>query len=291
MLTGAGASLYSPSQARIGLRTTHGNDVMTKIAQPPTPYPEINVLLYHLLTDAKEVLGEQFVGMYLYGSLASGDFDVASSDVDFVVVTEEEVGEEAIAKLRTLHERLWAGEGLGLGSKKWAAKLEGTYIGRAALRRYEEDERPHPQVNEGQFYVAPHGSDWVIQRHILREQGVVVAGPPIQRMIDRVTPDELRGAVAGVLLGWWSGILADPEQLRRTGYQPYAVLTMCRALYCFEKGEIVSKRAAAQWAMKALEARWKPLVRRALEQEADLSEEGLAETRALIRVATERAKD
>ena len=60
---------------------------MTKIAQPPTPYPEVNVLLFRLLKEVQEALGEQFIGMYLYGSLASGDFDEKSSDVDFVVVT------------------------------------------------------------------------------------------------------------------------------------------------------------------------------------------------------------
>ena len=40
---------------------------------------------------------------------------------------------------------------------------------------------------------------WPIHRHILREQGVVLAGPPPRTLIDPVQPDELREAVRGIL--------------------------------------------------------------------------------------------
>ncbi len=258
---------------------------MSKISQPPTPYADINVLLHQLLVEVQTALGENFFGMYLYGSLASGDFDEHSSDVDFVVVTRHEIAENAISKLRALHERI-AQSGL-----EWANKLEGSYIPRDALRRYHPNEAPRPQYNEGHFFVAPHESDWIIQRYILREYGVIVAGPSIKPFIDPVSPDELRGAVAGILLSWWSThILAHPDELLRQGYQPYAVLTMCRSLYCFENGAIVSKPFAARWAMEQLDARWKPLIERALMQQADLSRHALKETQALIQFTIERAK-
>lgn len=44
-----------------------------------TPYPDINAVLHTLLTSTGEVLGERFVGLYLYGSLASGGFDPETS--------------------------------------------------------------------------------------------------------------------------------------------------------------------------------------------------------------------
>ena len=258
---------------------------MAKLSQPPTPYADINVLLYQLLVEIQAALGENFFGMYLYGSLASGDFDEHSSDVDFVVVTRYEIADDLIPKLRALHERI-ADSGLA-----WAKKLEGSYIPRDALRRYNANDAPRPQYNEGQFFVAPHESDWIIQRYILREYGVTVAGPSIKPFIEPVTPEELRGAVAGILLGWWSThILAHPDELLRPGYQPYAVLTMCRSLYCFENRALVSKPFAARWAMEHLDARWKPLIERALTQQADLSLHALMETQALIQCTIECAK-
>jgi len=159
----------------------------------PTPHPAVNVVLHRLLAEAQAALGEQFAAFYLYGSLASGDFDPARSDVDFVIVTDTELPAGTVTALDGLHTRLWAS---GL---KWAAKLEGAYVPRAALRRHDPAAAPCPCLNEGRFYLAQLGSDWVIQRHVLHEQGVIVAGPPPQALIDPVSPDDLRAGVRGVL--------------------------------------------------------------------------------------------
>jgi len=225
----------------------------------PTPYPEVNAILLRLLTEAQAVLGDAFVGLYLYGSLASGDFDPHRSDIDFVVVTGDAVtrdtlSDETIQQLAALHERL-AASGL-----KWAAKLEGTYITQAALRRYNPADGPFPGINEGRFYLAHHQSDWIIQRHILREYGAVLAGPPPHTLIDLVQPDEIQQAVRGILREWWQPMLNEPSQFRSTEYQAYAVLTMCRALHALDSGTIVSKPVAARWARTTVEKRWHALI-------------------------------
>ncbi len=54
----------------------------------PTPYPDVNAVLRLLLEGAQPILGDHFIGLYLYGSLASGDFNPQTSDIDFVVVTD-----------------------------------------------------------------------------------------------------------------------------------------------------------------------------------------------------------
>ena len=41
----------------------------------PTPYPDVNSVLQHFLAQIQAILGDAFTGMYLYGSLAQGDFD------------------------------------------------------------------------------------------------------------------------------------------------------------------------------------------------------------------------
>jgi predicted nucleotidyltransferase len=138
----------------------------------PTPYPEVNTALQLLLSSVQAVLGEQFVGLYLYGSLATGDFDQDRSDIDFVVVTASELPASLIPALEEMHIRL------AENGSKWAAKLEGSYIPRQALRQYNPADPPRPQFNEGRFYLGRHESDWIIQRHLLREHGVAVAGPP-----------------------------------------------------------------------------------------------------------------
>lgn len=141
---------------------------------------------------------------------------------------------------------------LAASGSHWAKKLEGRYLPQASLRRYIRTDPARPCVNEGRFYLAAQEPDWIIQRHVLREHGVVVAGPPLAPLIDPVLPEALRGAVLGYLHEWWAPMLNNPARLRDSEYQAYAVLSMCRALHTLQYGTIVSKPVAARWAQAPL---------------------------------------
>jgi predicted nucleotidyltransferase len=224
-----------------------------------TPHQEVNSVLTILLKNVKETLREQFVGMYLYGSLASGDFDPTSSDIDFVVITKDILSDELISKLEALHEHIWS------GGSKWALKLEGSYVSKSLIRRHNLDGHPCPTVNEGKFFVDRRGSDWIIQRHVIREYGVVLEGPDPKSLIDLVTPDEIRQSVLGVLSEWWFPMLDHPNWLSDRGceYHAYAVITMCRSLHALQHGTIVSKPIAANWAQVEF-GEWSSLIQKAL---------------------------
>src|SRR5687767_10384547 len=102
---------------------------MTAVDNPRTPYPEVDALLRRLLDEVRATLGPHFVGMYLYGSLAAGDFSPESSDIDFLVVTDDDLPAGLFESLRAMHARVAA------GGSKWATELDGSYIPRRALRR------------------------------------------------------------------------------------------------------------------------------------------------------------
>ncbi len=231
------------------------------IANRPTQYPEINKVLDLLLSSASAVLGNQLVGMYLYGSLSSGDFNLETSDIDFLIVTTSSLSDKTIADLESMHHHLWKS---GL---KWASKLEGSYIPKRDIRRHDPHSGPCPTVNEGQFYLDQRGSDWIIQRHVIREQGIVLAGPDPKTLIDPVSPNDIRRAVKGVLQEWWFPMLENPIWLQKHGveYHAFAILTMCRALHSLEHGTIVSKPEAARWAQKELGEEWSQVIEQALD--------------------------
>lgn len=226
----------------------------------PTPYPDVNEVLNLLLSNAKEILGNQFVGMYLYGSLSSGDFNPETSDIDFLFVTDSSLSDETISKLEAMHEQTWA------TSLKRAGKLEGAYVPKELIRKHDSNGAPCPTVNEGKFYLDRPGSDWIIQRHVVREHGVVIEGPDPKALIDFVTPEDIRGAIMGVLNEWWFPMLEDPSWLRdhEAGYRSFAVITMCRVLHALEHGAIVSKPKAIQWARAKLDDQWKQLIDKAV---------------------------
>jgi predicted nucleotidyltransferase len=250
---------------------------METVVSFPTPYPDVNETLDLLLANVREILRDHFVGMYLYGSLATGDFDPQTSDIDFLVVTADTLPPEKITELERMHRQIWDGR------MKWADKIEGSYVHRGLIRRHDPDGAPCPTVNEGEFFVDKRGSDWIIQRHVIRECGVTLAGPDPRSLIDPVSPDAIRDAVRGVLQEWWFPMLQESSWLAERGseYHAYAILTMCRALYALEHGTILSKPAAARWAQARLDEGWCDPIARALavqqhgNREADLLSDAL----------------
>jgi len=251
----------------------------------PTPHRDVNDLLEKLLSGAQSVLENNFAGLYLYGSLASGDFDRQKSDVDFLVVTFNEISAEVIRSLKAMHENLWQSGG------KLAAKLEGSYVPLEDLQRYESSEKEYPSVNEGKFYLGRHGSDWIIQRHILREQAVVIAGASLENSINRIQPDDLRRAVAGLLNEWWSPMLETPAYIKDGEYQAYAVLTMCRALFTLEYGTIASKSSSAHWVKETLDESWTELIEQSLNWRYGEQINKLNETLNFIRYTVDTANN
>src|SRR5437879_12531973 len=95
----------------------------------PTPYADVNEALHELLVQAQTLLGSHFVGMYLSGSLALGDFNPHSSDIDLMIVTDAPLSGDLFTALQDMHARFAA------GGSPWAAKLEAVYIPAPALGR------------------------------------------------------------------------------------------------------------------------------------------------------------
>jgi predicted nucleotidyltransferase len=257
---------------------------MSSTATGPTPFPYVNSVLELLLAGLRDTLGNYFVGLYLQGSLASGDFDPGHSDIDFLVVTTEELPEKMLPALETMHHRIWDS---GL---EWAKKLEGSYMPKNSLYLYNPEDPPRPGIFEGNFLVFRHEIHWVINRHILRESGVVVYGPPLRPMIAPVTTEEIRRAVITGLLDAWTEKLDEREWLKPPGHQPYIALTCCRALYTLEHGEIMSKAVSARWAMRTLDTKWRNLIKNALAWHYGLPPGDIEMTLQMMKYTLERVK-
>ena len=226
--------------------------------QIQTPVPAIDLLLQTLVERARGILRQRYLGAYLYGSLVTGDFNPSTSDIDFMILTSELPSSEQIQALESLHQKLW------IAGDKWAEKLEGAYVPEDVIRRHVAHASPVPAVNEGRFYLAPLGSDWLFQRAVLRRPEARLDGPDLSKIIAPVQRQQLQAALREVLIGWWQPFLDHHERLDRPGYQPFAVFSMCRALHFSATGEIASKVASAQWALAELPVEWHSLIRQAL---------------------------
>jgi predicted nucleotidyltransferase len=260
----------------------------------PTLYPDVNAVLAELLPRVRAALGENFVGIYLFGSLVAGDFDPSRSDVDVLVVSDTEVSDEQFAALLAVHQELAA------SVSPWATEVEAYYLTRAALRRDDLSFGEHLKVNRGGGVLEPLHRDpgWLVQGHILRAYGVALAGPDPKTLVDPVGLDELRRAAAAGVPEWLEPLLADPSELSRPGFHTYLVLTLCRVLFTVANDAVASKQAAGRWAQSALGGRWLGLIEHALAWRKDrpetarpVSDRDEAETVELIRYTLARCRE
>ena len=255
----------------------------------PTSYPEVNTLLQELLGSVQIILGGRLIGMYLFGSLTSGDFD-QDSDIDVIVVTDAEISGDLFSALQTMHARIYAGD------SPWTIQLEVSYIPQHALRRYDPANALHPHIDRGSetFFMMQHDESWIVQRCVLRERGITLTGPTPQTLIDPVSPNDLRQAMLAILNGWPLQILEDPARIKQRGGQSYTVLTLCRILYTLQYGTVVSKPVAARWAQETQGERWRPLIERTWEGRhnpgSEASPDDVNGTLEFIRYALERGQ-
>lgn len=221
---------------------------------PLTPYTDIDGLLNSLLDRIRGTLGGKLVGIYLYGSLVTGDFDRESSDIDLFVLTSVDIDEQEFERLRETHKAVVA------EWPEWDNRVEIAYFSVAALKTLDSHRSRIAVISPGEpFHFKEAGEDWLINRWVLREKGVALFGPPPKELIEPISKEAFLHYVRVQAEEWRPYIYSVSE---RCG-QAYAILTMCRALYAYENAEQASKKEAARWAEARL-PQWATLIRQAI---------------------------
>ncbi len=199
-------------------------------------------LLDRLVEGQRRALGEGLVGSYLFGSLATGDFEPGISDVDTAAILRSDLSEEELAGLERLHARLDA------ESPAWQGRIEAVYLSSRALMTFRTGSSPAARISPGEpFHPIRVDDRWLIDWYQLRTVGVRLWGPPPGTLVPPISLEEYVDAVREHVLapGWLDGAQTQ-------GDQAYVVLTMCRGLRTCRTGEHVSKREAASWAAERM---------------------------------------
>jgi len=226
----------------------------------PTRFPELDAVLAALVDGAQRVLEDNFCAAYLHGSFATGDAD-EFSDVDFVIVSHEELTDEQQRGLQLLHRRLYA-----LASP-WAQHLEGSYIPARDLRHMDWSHRPFFFLDNGAEELVWDGHcNTAVVRRLLREHGLVLAGPDPKAIVEPVSGADLQLEARARVRDYADWAHEGPMSAWK---QPYLVLTFCRLLFTLAERRVAAKREAAEWALEMLDRRWATLIRQALADRAD----------------------
>jgi len=227
---------------------------MAMMQTNPTPYAEVNELVALLLAQIKSIFGQKLVGLYLYGSLVTGDFDPECSDIDLVAALSSDIDEQECDQLRKMH------NDFAQQHRQWDDRIEVVYLSANALQTYRSQISQIAVISPGEsLYVREAGSDWLLNWYIVREKGMTLFGPSPKLLIDPISQEEVLSTTREEAKSWREWI----KYTRRRGAQAFAILTMCRAFYTLKEGGVVSKKRAATWAEKEW-PEWSSLIQRAL---------------------------
>src|SRR5215469_13877212 len=170
-------------------------------------------------------------GLYLYGSLTTGDFSPASSDIDVLAVTECRPEGAVLDRLRALHLDL-AGRGGAYTRLNCLYVPDGTLGDPEMLHRY--------------WYV-DRFTQWqlkVMTVAELRHSGQALHGPWPPAGLAKVTTGEISTHVCDALTGYWRQLTRRPGLWLQDKWVDFALVTLARSAAVIRDGALITKSQA-----------------------------------------------
>jgi hypothetical protein len=171
------------------------------------------------------------VGLYAGGSLASGDYHPAVSDLDLVAVITARLDARKQHELRQLHETIRQGH-------PPAARLHCIYVPHGEVA---DVKAAHVMWTHGQL---AHRCLSGIARAELLRNGITVYGPPPAELLPPVDDAALRVAVRAELTGYWRKSVRWPWLWLNDWCVDLGLLTLARAEAALDDGQLITKSEA-----------------------------------------------
>jgi predicted nucleotidyltransferase len=187
-------------------------------------------LLLERLRDGLLARGD-LVGIYLYGSLTTGDFSPARSDIDVVVMLQREPDQAAISDLRQLHMTL-------AGSGGAAGRLHCLYV------PVEAAADPAPLRT---YWFGDRMTQWqlkVMTQAELTSAGVALHGSWPPPGIKAVSTADLQAAVHQEISGYWRRIARQRTCWRQDAWVDFGLTVLPRAEAVLTAGDLITKTEA-----------------------------------------------
>ena len=180
------------------------------------------------------------VSIYIYGSLALGDFRPGWSDIDILVLTEKEITEGQAGRLVNLRQVMLEEQ----PDNRYYRCFEGGMLSLNAFRLGEKD-RVVYWGTSGERITDSYDFDSFSMCELL-ESGILIWGRDVRDRLSRPAFDELRADVRR----HYEAIRKYARETERSFYSFGWLLDISRCLYTLRTGKIIAKTAAGEWALK-----------------------------------------
>jgi hypothetical protein len=171
------------------------------------------------------------LALYAAGSLATGDYRPATSDLDLVAVVRAPLSAPARRQVQDLHRALMA-------AQPAAARLHCAY---PAVTSLADLAAAHPTWAHGRLVMRPLTA---IARAELAQAGLVVFGPGPAELIGPVRPEQVAAAARDELGGYWRPAARWPWRWRADTWVDLGLLTLARGTVTAADGRLLTKSQA-----------------------------------------------
>ncbi len=220
--------------------------------------PEVIQVILSLMQELQRILGSNLIGLYVYGSLVTGDFDPATSDIDLLAALSDPLDEQTFAALKQMH------DDLGMRYPLWAnpSRIEVHYWSLAGLRTFKTQANAMAVISPGEpLHMIEAGRHYLLNLYVVQQHGLTLHGPAPSSLMEPISRAEFVASVREHVRQWPAWVTSSRDWRPA---QAYAILTLCRALYGVVHGEQVSKLRAARWVQGYAPA-WAGLIADALQ--------------------------
>ena len=192
------------------------------------------------MTDAiAEILAENAPSVYLYGSVALGDFRLGWSDIDILVLTEKQISQEQAEWLVCLRQEMTERE----PDDPYYRLFEGGMLSLDAFLSGSPDTVVYWGTS-GQRITDRYAFDSFCQTE-LPDNGVLLYGKDVRERLRRPVYADLRADVEH----HYQTVRAHGGETGRSLYSFGWLLDISRCIYTLRTGRIIAKTKAGAWAL------------------------------------------
>ncbi len=223
------------------------------------------VMMYQNILDkivdkCKEIFETNLTGVYLHGSMAMGCFHPNKSDIDLIIVIENNITDEQ--KLKFMNEiielnKSAPSKGIELSIVKKAYSKEFLYPTPFELH-FSNMHLQWFTDNPTDYISKMKGTDKDLAAHftIIKKYGVVLCGAEISEVFAGVPRKNYLDSIWCDIKGAKEDILENPV---------YIILNLCRAAAFIKSNLVVSKKQGGEWALQNLVPGYQTLISMALQ--------------------------
>lgn len=225
---------------------------------------------------SKDILGDNLVGIYLHGSAVMGCYNNKKSDIDLLVVVNNNLSDEDKLRYMDMVVKLNA-DALPKG-------IELSIIRKSICKPliYPTPFELHFSISHLEWYtknpldyiLKMHGTDKDLAAHIMiiYHRGVCLYGEEIRSVFEDVDHKVFFDSI-------WNDIQHSKEEILENPV--YITLNLCRVLAYKQKNLILSKQEGGKWALDNVPRRFNNFIQQALDDYASVKQIRLDESIAL----------